>query len=66
MGFPFFLKGVLKTVFWRNRRILSDYETAGRCTNSRIGPMWDNPKLRHFYWSLSGSADSTANNEDVI
>ena len=22
----------------------------GRCTNSRSGPMWDNPKLRRFYW----------------
>ena len=22
----------------------------GRCTNSRIGPTWDNSKLRHFYW----------------
>ena len=32
----------------------------GRCTNSGVGPTWDNPKLRHFNWSLSPSADSTA------
>ena len=25
-----------------------------------------NPKSRHFYWSLSRSADSTANENDVI
>ena len=41
-------------------------DTGGRFTNSRIGPTWDNPKLRHFYWSLSQSADSTANKNNVI
>ena len=34
--------------------------------NSRIGPTWDNPKLRHLYWSLSRSSDSTGNKNDVI
>ena len=38
----------------------------GRCTNSRIAPTWDNPKLRHFYWSLSRSADSPANKNNAI
>ena len=36
------------------------------CTNGRIGPTWDNPKLRHFYRSLSQSADLSANKNDVI
>ena len=25
--------------------------------NSRISPTWNNPKLRHFYWSLSWPVD---------
>ena len=33
--------------------------------NSRIGPTRDNPKLRYLYWSLSRSADSTANTNGV-
>ena len=39
----------------------------GRCTSSRIGRTWDNPKLRNtnLYWSLSPSADSTVNKSDV-
>ena len=28
--------------------------TGGRRTNSRIGPTWDNPKLRHFYFCWIG------------
>ena len=24
--------------------------SGGRCTNSRIGATWDNPKVRHFNW----------------
>ena len=28
-------------------------DSRGLFTNSKIGPTWDNPKLRHFYWLLS-------------
>ena len=28
---------------------LKGEETEGRCTNGRIGPTWDDSKLRHFY-----------------
>ena len=41
-------------------------EIRGRCTNSRVGPAWDIPKLRNLYWTLSRSADSTANKNHVI
>ena len=47
------------------RRLHSPRSSRG-CTNSRIGPTWDNPKLRHFDWSLSRLADFTANQNDVI
>ena len=40
--------------------------SGGRCANSRIGPTWDNTKLRHFSRSWSPSADTTANKNEVI
>ena len=40
--------------------------SGGRYINSRISPTWDNSKSRRFYWSLSRSADLTANKNDVI
>ena len=40
--------------------------SALRGSNNMIGPTRDNPKLRHFDWSLSRSADSTTNKNDVI
>ena len=36
-------------------------DIGGRCTNSRIGPTWDNHKLRDFYRSLSRSTGLNEN-----
>ena len=43
---------------WLSLSILGTYSASvhriscnlGKPPNSRIGPMWDNPKLRRFYW----------------
>ena len=36
--------------------------SGGRCTSGRIGPTWDNPELRRFYWLLNRMA---ADNDHV-
>ena len=38
----------------------------GRCTNSRIGPTWENTKLHHFYWLLNRLTAIMTNKDDVI
>ena len=38
---------------WKPRNATAIEASWGRCTNSRIGPAWDDPKLRHFYRLLN-------------
>ena len=38
----------------------------GRYTNSRVGPTWNTPKLRHFYWLLNRLTAAMTNENDVI
>ena len=40
--------------------------TGGRCTNNRIDPTLDNPKLCHAYWLLNRLSAIKTNTNDVI
>ena len=41
-------------------------ESGDCCTNGRIGPTWDNPRLRHVYWLLNRLTAIMTNQHDVI
>ena len=45
---------------------LAVWGTRGCCINSRIGPTWDNLKLRHFDWMLNQLTEKMTNENYVI
>ena len=56
---------ILRRSFSVRRWRSSSQNAWGRCTDSGIGPTWDNPKLRHFYWLLDRLTAIMTNKNDV-